>query len=83
MTGEVQQEWKYVTIKVLHKKEDRAECGNYWGSSLVAYAGKALLKIVVDRLGDFCEKDGIVPEEQCGFQPQRSITDVMFVVRRL
>ena len=57
MTGEVQQEWKDVTIKVLHKKEDRAECGNYWGSSLLAYAGEALLKIVVDRLGDFCEKD--------------------------
>ena len=83
MTGEVPQEWKDAIIKVLHKKKDRAECGNYWGPSLVAYAGKALFKIVVDRLGNFCEEDGIVPGEQCGFQPQRSTIDIMFVVRRL
>ena len=54
MTGEAPQEWKYATIKVLHKKKDRTECRNYRGFSLVAHAGKVLLKIVVNRLGDFC-----------------------------
>ena len=49
----------------------------------MAHAGKVLLKIVVNRLGDFWEEAGILPEEQCGFQPQRSTTDMMFVVRRL
>ena len=83
MTGEVPQEWKDATIKVLHKKKDRPECSNYRGLSLVAHAGKVLLKIVANRLGDFCEEAGILPEEQCGFRPQRSTTDVMFVVRRL
>ena len=83
MTGEVPQEWKNNTIKVLHKKKDRTECSNYRGLSLVAYAGKVLLKIVANRLGDFCEEAGILPEEQCGFRPQRSTTDMMFVVRRL
>ena len=83
MTGEVPQEWKYATIKVLHKKKDRTECSNYRGLSLVAHAGKVLLKIVANRLGDFCEEAGILPEEQCGFRPQRSTTDMMFVVRRL
>ena len=83
VTGEVPQEWKDATIKVLHKKKDRTECSNYRGLSLVAHAGKVLLKIVANRLGDFCEEAGILPEEQCGFRPQRSTTDVMFVVRRL
>ena len=83
MTEEVPQEWKDATIKVLHKTKDRAECSNYRGLSLVAHAGKVLLKIVASRLGDFCEEAGILPEEQCGFRPQCSTTDMMFVVRRL
>ena len=83
MTRELPQEWKDATIKVLHKKKDRAECSNYRGLSLVAHVGKVLLKIVANRLGDFCEKAGILPEEQCGFRPKRSKTDMMFVVRRL
>ena len=83
MTGEVPQEWKDATIKVLHKKKDRTECSSYRDLSLVAHAGKALLKIVANRLGDFCEEAGILPEEQCGFRPQRSTTDMMFIVRRL
>ena len=83
MTGEVPQEWKDAAIKVVHKKKDRTECSNYRGLSLVAHAGKVLLKIVANRLGDVCEEAGIPPEEQCGFRPQRSITDIMFVVRRL
>ena len=83
MTGEVPQEWKDATIKVLHKKKDRTECRNYRGLSLVAHAGKVLLKIVANQLGDFCGEAGILPEEQCGFRPQRSTTDMMFVVRRL
>ena len=83
MTGEVSQEWKDATIKVLHKKKDRIECCNYRGLSLVAHADKGLLKVVANRLGDFCEESGILPEEQCRFRPQRSKTDMMFVVRRL
>ena len=83
MTGEVPQEWKDATINVLRKKKYRTECSNYRGLSLVAHAGKVLLRIVANRLGDFCEEAGILPEEQCGFRPPRSTTDMMLVVRRL
>ena len=83
MAGEVPQEWKDAIIKILHKKKDWTECSNYRGLSLVAHAGKVLLKIVANRLGNFCKEAGILPEEQCGFRPQRSTTDMMFVVRRL
>ena len=49
----------------------------------MAHAGKALLKIEANRLGDFCEEAENLPEVKCGFRPQRSTTDMMFVVRRL
>ena len=83
MTGEVPQEWRDATINVLHKKKNRTEYRNYRGLSLMAHAGKVLLKIVANRLGDFCEEAGILPDEECGFRPQRSTTDMMCVVRRL
>ncbi|CAN0066575.1 unnamed protein product, partial [Sphacelaria rigidula] len=81
-SGEVPQEWKDVTIKVLHKKLDRAQCSNYRGISLVAHTAKVLLKIVANRLGDFCEETDVFPKEQCGFRRQRSTIDMMFVVRQ-
>ena len=31
MGGGVRQDWKYATIKALHKKRDRTECGTYRG----------------------------------------------------
>jgi len=81
--GEVPQQWKDATIKVLHKKKDRSDCGNYRGIALVSHAGKVLLKIVAHRLSGHCETGGILPEEQCGFRPGRSTVDMLFVMRRL
>ena len=37
---DVPQRWRDAVIKVLHKRKDRTECGNYRGISLVAHAGK-------------------------------------------
>ena len=68
---------------VLHKKQDRTECDNYRGISLIAHTGKILLKIIARRLSEYCERVGILPEEQSGFRPNRSTTDMMFVIRRL
>ena len=81
--GEVPQQWKDATIKVLCKKSDRSNCNNYRGISLLSHAGKVLLKIVADRLSDYCEAHSTLPDEQCGFRPERSTVDMMFVVRRL
>ena len=68
--GGVPQQWKYATIKVLYKKKDRTECGNYRGISLVAHAGNVLLKVIAGRMSDYCERENILPSEQCGFRPQ-------------
>ena len=81
--GGVPQQWKDATIKVLHKKKDRTECGNYRGISVMAHAGKVLLKVIAGGLSYYCERENILPKEQCGFRPQRSTVDTMFVVRRL
>ena len=68
MTGEVPQEWKDATIKVLHKKKDRTECSNYRGLSLVAHAGKVLLKIVAD-LATSAKKLGSSPKNSAVSDP--------------
>ena len=77
------QQWKDAIIMVFHKKKDRVECGKYRGISLVAPAGKILLKIIARRLSEYCERAGILLEAQSGFRPNRSTTDMMFVIRRL
>ena len=63
-------------------KKEETECGNYRDISLVVHAGKMLLKVIVGRLSDFYEREGVLPEEQCG-SPERSTVDMMFVVRLL
>ena len=65
------------------KTKDRTECDKYAGTSLVAHAGKVLLKVIAGRLSDCCERENILTEKKCGFRPQRSTVDMMFVVRRL
>ena len=49
----------------------------------MSHAGKVLLKVVARRLSAYCEAKGLLPEEKCGFRPDSSTTDMMFVVRRL
>ena len=80
---EVPQQWKDAIIMALYKKKDRTECGKYRGISLVAHAGKILLKIIARRLSEFCERVGILAEEQSCFRPNRSTTHMMFTIRRL
>ena len=80
---EVPQRWREAGIKVWHKNKEKAECGDYRGISLVVHVGKVLFKIVATRLSAYCGARNLLPEEQCGFRPHRSTTDMMFAVRRL
>ena len=41
------------------------------------------LKVIAGRVSDYYERENILPGKQCGFKPQRSTVDVMFIVRRL
>ena len=80
-TGHVPQQWKYATIKALHKKKYRSECNTYLGISRAAHSGKVLLKIVASRLSNYCKAVGILSEEQCGFRPARSTVYKLLVMR--
>ena len=62
--GEMPQEWKDATIKVLYKKGDRSNCNNFRGISLLSHVGKVLAKTITNRLSAFCEANDILPEEQ-------------------
>ena len=77
------QQWKDTINMVFHKKKDRTECGNNRGISLVAHAGTILLKIIARLPNEYCKLVGILPEEQGGFRPNCSTTDMMFVILRL
>ena len=48
--------------------------GGVIGISFVSHAGKVLLKVVARRLSAYSEAKGLLPEEQCGFRPDRSTT---------
>ena len=50
---------------------------------MVAHAGNILLKIIARLLSEYCERVGILPGGQSGFRPNRSTTDMMFVISRL
>ena len=67
--GEMPQEWKDATIKVLYKKGDLSNCNNFRGISLLSHVGKVLAKTITNRLSAFCEANDILPEEQCEFRP--------------
>ena len=69
MTGEVPQEWKDVTIKVLHNKKDRTEFSNYRGLSLVARADKVLLKIGANRQATSARKLGFFQTNNAASRP--------------
>lgn len=79
----VPQEWKDAIIKVLFKKKDPHECGNFRGISLGAHAGNVVLKVAAVRLSAHCEQNGILPEAQCDFRPGQATRDMMYVVRRV
>ena len=81
--GGVPQQWNYAIMMVLHKKKDRTECGNYTSISLIPHAGKILLKIIACHLSEYYERVGVLSEEQSGFRPNRSTTDIMFVISLL
>ncbi|KAL3059301.1 hypothetical protein OYC64_011261 [Pagothenia borchgrevinki] len=68
-------------IVSIFKKGDRADCGNYRGISLLSTIGKALARVLANRLTPLSES--ILPESQSGFRPNRGTTDMIFTTRQL
>ena len=78
-SGSVPQECKNATIRVMHKKKDRTECGWKLPWHLARGTRWQGSQGIANRLSNYCEREDILPE-QCGFRPQRSTIDTIFVV---
>ena len=69
------------TYIVLHKKNDRGNCGNYRTLALISHMSKIVLNIIQQRLVPFVKSE--VSDAQCGFVPGKSTVDAIFRVKGL
>ena len=75
------QDFKDVIIVTIFKKEDREDCNNYRGISLLSIVGKIFALILLYRLLELAEE--VLPESQCGFRPARGTIDMIFCACQL
>ena len=79
----VPQDFEDATIVTIYKRKDnKSDCGNYRGISLLSIAGKILTRIILDRLLRFIANN-VLPETQCGFRSIRGTADIIFSARQL
>ena len=62
-------------------KDDRSDCNNYRGISLLSVVGKVFARVALTRLHILTERT--LPESQCVFRTGRFTMDLMFSVRQL
>ena len=75
------QDWKKAIIISVHKKDDRKECGNSRGISLLSVPGKVLTRVILNRFGKCIDEK--LRDNQCGFRPGRGCSDQIFPLRQL
>ena len=74
------EEWKVSIIAPIHKKEDKTDCNNYRGISLLLTNYKILSNILLSRLIPHAKE--IIGDHQCGFRRNRSTIDI-FCIRQI
>ena len=76
------QEFKDESITHLFKRKGNPQlCNNHHGISLLSITGKALARVLLNRLNEHLEQSGILPESQCGFRKDRGTIDMIFTAR--
>jgi hypothetical protein len=66
---ELPQQWKESITAPTHKKDDKTDCNNYRGISLLSTAYKILSNILLARLTPYINE--IIGDHQCGFRCNR------------
>ena len=74
--GKEPSDFRKTTVKPLHKKGDKSECGNYRSISLVSLGSKLLSNMLIFRLRYAVDK--VLREEQCSFRKGRGRVDQVF-----
>ena len=72
-------QWETGLLKIIPKKGDLSQPGNYRGIMLLEVAYKIIAKIVHSRLVPIAEK--LDHESQSGFRPRRGCVDVVFTAK--
>jgi hypothetical protein len=78
---ELPQQWKESIIVPIYKKEEKTDCSNYQGISLLSTAYKILSNILLARLTLYVSE--IIEDHQCGFCHNRSTTDQISYVQQI
>jgi hypothetical protein len=78
---ELPEEWKKFIIVSIYKKDDKTDCSNYRGISLLPSTYKFLTYILLSRLTPYTEE--IIWDHQCGFRHNSSATDHIFCLRQI
>ena len=68
------EEWKESIIVAIHKKEDKTDCNNYRGISLLPTTYKILSNILLSRLIPYAKET--IGDHQCGFRCNRLTIDL-------
>ena len=74
-------EWKESIIVPIYKKEDKTDCNNYRGKSLLPTTYKVLSNILLSRLTPYAEE--VIGDHQFGFRRNKSTTDHIFCIRQI
>jgi hypothetical protein len=78
---ELPEECKESVIVPIYKKDDKTDCNNYRGISLLSTMYKILSNILLSRLTPYAEE--IIGDHQCRFRRNRSTTDHIFSIRQI
>ena len=78
---ELLEEWKESIILPIYKRDDKTDCSNYKGITLLPTTYKVLSNVLLSRLTLYVEE--FIGEHQCGFQSKRSTTDYIFYIRQI
>jgi hypothetical protein len=74
-------QWKEPIIEPVHKKGDKTDSNIYRGISLLSTSYKILSNILLSGLCLYL--DEIIGDHQCGFQRNRSTTDLIFCIHQI
>ncbi len=78
--GEIPEDWKnIITVPIYKGKGDALECGKYRGVRLLEHGMKLFENVLEERLRKLIKVDC----RQFGFNPGRSTTDAIFVMKQL
>ena len=76
-------DWTRGLVVPLYKDGDKHEVDNYRGITLLSVVGKLYTVVLNNRLSKWCEKRGVLVDEQAGFRVNRSTVDQIYALREV